>query len=241
MRVVAYLRVSTDVQAEKGLGLSAQRAAIRAWANQHGHRVALWTSDEGVSGSNGLETRAGLAEALSAIRGDRATALVVYRLDRLARDLVVQESLLADMGRARIRVFSTSAGEDAYLDPEGAADDPSRALIRQVLGAVNGYERAMIRLRMSAGKKAKAAQGGYVGGGVRLGLRAHDGELIEDEAEQAAVRRIVELRSEGLSLREICAQLVAETVPTKRGGRWQPNTVRLVLNAQNSARPTANA
>src|SRR2546426_9291882 len=52
MNVVAYLRVSTDRQAEEGLGLDVQKHAIRAWAKQHGNRIVAWARDEGVSGSN---------------------------------------------------------------------------------------------------------------------------------------------------------------------------------------------
>jgi DNA invertase Pin-like site-specific DNA recombinase len=230
MNIVAYLRVSTDKQAEEGCGLDVQRDAIRSWARARGHRVVLWTSDEGISGSNGLDAREGLADALRALRTSAAAARAVYRLDRLARDLVLQESLLSEVWRMGGRVCSTSASEDAYLDPEGAADDPSRALIRQVLGAVAQYERAMIGLRLRSGKARKRAQGGYIGGQVALGWRVDDGEFVADAEEQAALRRIQQLRSGGRSLREICAVLDAEGVSTKRGGRWWPHTLKVVLD-----------
>lgn len=231
MKLTAYLRVSTDRQAEHGLGLDVQRAAIVAWAKQRGDRIALWTADEGISGSNGLDARVGLAEALDALKSRAVGALVVYRLDRLARDLVLQEQLLADVWRMGGRVFSTSAAEDSYLDPEGAADDPSRALIRQVLGAVGQYERGMIRLRMRNGKARKRALGGFVGGQVPFGWRSVAGTLVADEAEQSTLQRMLELDRDGASLRGICAALAAEGVPTKRGGtRWQPYTVKLVLD-----------
>ena len=58
----------------------------------------------------------------------------VYRLDRLARDLIVQETVLAEVKRLGGEVFSTSAAEAGYLSDD--PDDPSRKLIRQVLGAV---------------------------------------------------------------------------------------------------------
>jgi DNA invertase Pin-like site-specific DNA recombinase len=92
LRVVGYLRVSTDKQAEEGLGLDVQEQAIRTWAKSTGHRVVAWFRDEGVSGSNGLDARDGLAEALDALRTRAAGGLVVYRLDRLARDLVLQSN-----------------------------------------------------------------------------------------------------------------------------------------------------
>ncbi|TAK37287.1 MAG: recombinase family protein, partial [Lysobacteraceae bacterium] len=171
MKIVAYLRVSTDHQADQGHGLDVQRQAIKSWARAHSHRVVLWTEDAGISGSNGLDAREGLLQALSAIQEGRAAALVVYRLDRLARDLVLQEQLLREIWSMRSRVFSTAAGEEAYLDPEGRSDDPSRDLIRQVLGAVAQYERAMIRLRMRSGKARKRELGGFIGGQVPFGSR----------------------------------------------------------------------
>jgi DNA invertase Pin-like site-specific DNA recombinase len=230
MRIVGYLRVSTDRQAEEGLGLDVQRDAVRKWAKANGHTIAKWCTDEGVSGSNGLDAREGLPEALGALRSGRARGLVVYRLDRLARDLVLQEQLLAEVWRMGARVYSTSASEDAYMDPEGAADDPSRALIRQILGAVSQYERSMIRLRLRSGKARKRAHGGFIGGQVPLGWRTEEGELVADPSEGAVVARAVALAAEGRSLRQVCSVLDAEGLPTKRGGRWHPYTVKLLLD-----------
>jgi DNA invertase Pin-like site-specific DNA recombinase len=103
MRLVGYLRVTTDRQAEEGLGLEVQEEAIQAWAQTHGHELVALTRDEGISGSNGLDTRVGLGDALEAVREGRAEGLVVYRLDRLARDLIVQETLLAELRRMGAR------------------------------------------------------------------------------------------------------------------------------------------
>jgi DNA invertase Pin-like site-specific DNA recombinase len=180
-----------------------------------------------VSGSNGLADRVALAEALEALRIRRAVGLVVYRLDRLARDLMIQEQLLAEIRRMDAKVFSTSKGEDAYLvdDP----DDPSRRFIRQVLGAVSEYERAMISLRLRSGRRRKAATGGFAYGSPPMGFRAEGRELVPDEAEQTAVARILELRGEGRSLREIAEVLDGEDIRSKRGGRWHPQTIGRVL------------
>lgn len=64
MRLVAYVRVSTDRQAEEGLGIPIQEQAVTEWAKRNGHRLVSIERDEGISGSNGLETRIGLASAL---------------------------------------------------------------------------------------------------------------------------------------------------------------------------------
>ena len=59
MKLVGYIRVSTDRQAEEGLGLEVQEDSLRSWARSNGHRVAKVLRDEGISGSNGIETRVG--------------------------------------------------------------------------------------------------------------------------------------------------------------------------------------
>src|SRR5205807_10485953 len=128
-------------------------------------------------------------DALGAIQERSAKGLVVYRLDRLARDLIVQEQLLAEVRRMGGEVFSTSAAEAGYLvdDP----DDPSRKLIRQVLGAVSEYERAMISLRLRTGRHRKAERGGFAYGSPPFGWRAEDKELVPVREEQDVLVRIM--------------------------------------------------
>jgi DNA invertase Pin-like site-specific DNA recombinase len=227
IKLVGYLRVSTDRQVEEGLGLDVQRAAIRTWAEANAHRVVAWHSDEGISGSNGLSDRLGLAEALVNVRDEAAQGLVVYRLDRLARDLVLQEQLLGELWRYGGAVFSTSAGEATYLSDD--PDDPSRRLIRQVLGAVNEYERAMIGLRLRSGRARKYTLGGYAFGAPPFGSRAEGGELVSEAAEVLTLQRVRELRSQGLSLRDIGRALESEGHTPRRSEHWHPKVLASML------------
>ena len=228
MKLAAYLRVSTDKQAEEGNGLAVQEAAIRTWARENGHKIAGWFRDEGESGSNGLDCRVGLFNALNAIKEGKADGIVVKVLDRFSREMVLQEQLFAMIKKDGGMVFSTSPTEMAFLNDDEA--DPHRKLVRVILGAVQEFERSMIRLRMASGKSAKRARGGYAGyGSPPFGQRSVDKELVPDAAEQAAVARIAELDAEGLSLREIVAVLEVEGIRAKRGGGWSPSTVRRVL------------
>ncbi len=223
MRLLGYLRVSTNGQADNGTSLPGQREAIQTWARENGHEVVGWYQDAGVSGAKELEDRDGLADAFHDLRQGEAQGLVVYRLDRLARDLIVQETLLAELWGMQIgsvlddrdgaAVFSTIPSEGEYLTPD--TDDPSRKLIRQTLGAVAEYERSMIALRMKAGRDRKRRQGGYAGGRPPFGWKAEDGELVPCPDEQETVQLARELREDGMSYRQIAERLVEEGHPPR--------------------------
>jgi DNA invertase Pin-like site-specific DNA recombinase len=228
VNLVAYLRTSSKRRDDHEPSLQGQRKAVRGYATEHGHRIVAWHADEGVSGANGLQSRERLPEALAAIQSGRASGLVVYRLDRLSRDLVLQEQLLAEVWRMGGEVFSTAAGEAHYLVRDDPGD-PSRKLIRQVLGAVNEYERSMIAMRLRIGKARKRTAGGFVGGGPPFGYRSEDKELVRDPAEQATLTRARALRDDGRSLREIAATLQQEGRRPRRSDRWHPETVRAIL------------
>jgi DNA invertase Pin-like site-specific DNA recombinase len=230
MKVVAYLRVSTDRQADEGYGLVVQRRLIRDWARANGHTIVRWAEDEGKSGTlTAGEDRPGLRIAFVWLRRRKAEGIVVARLDRLARDLILQETLLREIWGMGGKAWSCSAAESQYLEDDPG--DPARKLIRQVLGAVFEYERAMIVQRLKNGRAQKAADGGYAYGAPRYGWAAHDGELVPVAGEQEQITLIRELRDAGSSLQQIADILNNRGVPGKRGGQWWPSTVATALRA----------
>ncbi len=218
-KVIGYVRVSTAEQVD-GFGLDAQRASIRSYCRDEGLTLIEILGDEGISGSNGLDDRRGLAEALARIERGEATALVVYRLDRLARDLILQETIHARLETRRASVLSVS-------EPS-VGDDATRTLIRQVMGVFAQYERTVIRGRMMAGKAEKKKQGGYVGGTPAYGFRAVDGTLVADEDERAMVKLITDRRRVGESYRTIAMALAEAGHTTRRGTVFNPAQIRAI-------------
>ena len=225
MKVVAYLRVSTDRQAEQGYGLDVQESAIKKWARANAHKVVGWYRDEGVSGSNGVEGRLALHDALTAVEQGHAGGLVVYRLDRLARKLTIQEATLAKLWDMGAEVFSVDIGEVTRDDP----DDPMKTALRQMIGVFAQLERGMIAARLRSGRALKGERGGYAFGRPPFGKRAEAGELVVDEAEQETLARMRELRAAGASYRAIAATLTAEGRKPKQGEVWHNAQVRAIL------------
>jgi DNA invertase Pin-like site-specific DNA recombinase len=238
MRYVIYLRVSTDQQADTGQGLDIQEAACRKWLREGRHRLVEVCSDAGRSGGADVGHRPGLARALALVGADRADGVVVHRLDRLARDLVLQEQLLAELHRRGKQLSSVDLTENASL--LYSPDDPTRALVRRMLGSIAQYEREVIRLRLMAGRTRKKLEGGYAGGGPPFGWAAVRGELVKIPAEQAAIRRMRALRESGHSYRQIAQALEVQGMPSRAPhGKWRPGTILDILRRDELRRPPA--
>jgi DNA invertase Pin-like site-specific DNA recombinase len=232
MDLVGYVRVSTEGQAD-GYGPDVQEQHIRQWAKDHGHRITTISSDIGVSGRQPAEDRPGLAEALDALRPPpKAIGLIVDRLDRLARQLTVQEAALQIVWQAGATVFTVDGGEVLRDDP----DDPMRTAMRQMAGVFGQLDRALVVKKLSDGRKAKAAAGRHAVGDYRYGTQGQgDGKMrdaVPNKAEQAAVRRIVEMRQAGKSYRVIAETLDAEGFRPRRAARWSAMSVHNIAERE---------
>lgn len=224
MKVIGYARVSTIGQAKDGLGIPTQQRLLRQWAKSNGHRLVRILDENGKSGTLPETDRPGLLEALTAVKRGEVEALAVTSLDRLARALTVQEALLLQVWAAGGKVFTVDGGEVPQDDP----DDPMRTALRQIVGVFAELDRRMIVKRLRNGRATKAAAGGYSVGAPPYGWRAEEGELVEDDHEQAVRRSIVAWAKDGESLAEIARRLNdAGRLP--RRGRWHPTTVKRAI------------
>lgn len=228
LRLVGYLRVSTDRQVEEGQGLDEQRASIERWAKVDGHEVAHWKSDEGVSGTKDAVERDGLREAVALVEAGEADGVVVRELGRLARLLHVQEATLALVWQAGGRAFTVDGGEVMQDDP----DDPMRTAMRQMMGVFHQLERSMITKRLRDGRRTKHEKGGYAYGSPPYGYRSEDRELVPVPEEQEVIGRMKELRRMGRSYSDVARWLNRQGVTTKRGAEWRAVSVARVLDPE---------
>ena len=110
MKLVAYVRVSSARQQE-AYGPTNQRAAIQQWAKAAGHKVVSWQTDV-IGGASELRDRSGWRAAADFVKTGKAVGIVVARLDRLARDVMVQELLLRRLSDLGGSVLSTRENEN---------------------------------------------------------------------------------------------------------------------------------
>lgn len=206
--VLGYVRVSTSEQAQRGVGLDAQRSAIRAECERRGWVLADVLEDAGASGRS-IAGRAGLQAALERLEDGEADALVVSKLDRLSRSLL---DFAALMERSRRKGWALVA-----LDLGVDTSTPSGEAMANVLATFAQLERRLIGQRTREALAVKREQG------VRLGRPA----VLDAQV----VHQIADLRAAGATLTAIADRLNREGVRTAHGGsRWWHSTVREVLS-----------
>jgi site-specific DNA recombinase len=222
LRLFGYCRVSTDNQREEGT-VALQETALSEFCQAQGHELVRIFRDEGVSGAKELANRPGLADLFDCLENDTSVnGVLIFKLDRIARDLYIQEHLIRKLAHMGRRILSTK-------EPDLDGSDPMRRAFRQFMGIVSELEKAFITMRLSGGRLNKARNGGYAGGGVALGYLAKDKELEIDKAQADTVRLIFELRRRRTGYRAIARVLNAQAIPTARGGQWHGGTVRYIL------------
>ena len=152
---VGYLRTSSTTNVGEGKDSEArQRKAIDGYANAAGIVIVDWFYDAAVSGADPIEARSGFAALLARIAGNGVRTIVVETANRFARDLMVQEvgfAMLRDLGVTLIAADSPAS----FLD-----DGPTSKLIRQILGAVSEFDKAMIVAKLKGARdRARRARG----------------------------------------------------------------------------------
>jgi len=216
-KAFAYLRVSGKGQLE-GDGFPRQLAAIKKHAATNDIRLTKVFREEGVSGAKDLENRPALQELLVALHSNGTKLVLVERLDRLARDLMVQESIIADLKRHGFEIVSVA-------EPDLCSDDPSRTLMRQMLGAFAQYERSIIVQKLRGARQRIRAREGRCEGRKPYGARVGEQEII---AHMKALRAI------GMAVDKIATLLNRDRYPPRSGRQWHATSVYRILKASDA-------
>lgn len=218
-RAVAYVRVSTDKQADHGVSLEAQEAKVRAYAALYDLDLVDVVVDAGASAKT-LD-RPGLTRVLSMVKHGEVDAVVVMKLDRLTRSV-------ADLGTLVERYFQKAAllSVSEQIDTRTAGG----RLVLNVLASVAQWEREAIGERTSTAMKHKASKGERVGAiPYGFALAADGVALVEVEAEQAVMAEARALRAAGLSLRTVAAELERRGFVARAGRAFAAEQVRRMV------------
>src|ERR1019366_9002150 len=212
-KAFGYLRVSGKGQVD-GDGFPRQLQAINGYAAAHDIAIVKVFREKGVTGSKESMDRPAFAQLMTALHANGVKTIIIEKLDRLARDLMVQEATIGDLQKHGFTLISVA-------EPDLMATDPTRILMRQLMGAVAQYDKSQIVLKLRGARQRMKATTGRCEGRKPYGER--DGEA-------AAIERMRGLRTAGMAFQQIAMVLNAEGVPTRTGGnRWRGCTVNGIV------------
>lgn len=218
MNAYPYIRVSGKSQRD-GDGPERQFEKIVDFISKHfptNPKPTPVIEDLGVSGTVDGFDRPGLTRFLElAVSGD---ALVVERMDRLARDLTVQEVLLAEFRKRGIKLYSA---DNELVDMASNDGDPTRVLIRQILGAVSQWEKSVIVAKLKAARDKKRRETGRCGGSLPYGKLPGEADVLTFMLQNMQVS--------GMTYGHLAGSLNLSGYKTREGKNWNKQRVYHVL------------
>jgi len=219
-QAVAYFRTSseTNVGTDKDT-LKRQREAVEKFTKAAGYGLIAEYNDDGVKGADPVDQRPGFAAMLKHIAGNGVRTIIVETASRFARDLIVQETgyrLLRDAGITLIAADSP----DAFLDAT-----PTAVMIRQILGSVSQFEKAMLVAKLRGARERKKAITGKCGGRKSYSERNPDTVALAKRLARYTTNR------RKRSLREIAAELEAFGHVAAGGKRYGAAAVARMIAA----------
>jgi site-specific DNA recombinase len=220
-----YGRVSSEESAEKGT-VANQTEFYRRWKDLHGGASIGEYLDEGVSGVVALEERPGGARLLADVKAGRIKRVLLYRLDRLGRDIRIVLGAVDALEAAGAVVISMTEPFDGST--------PIGRFILGMLALFAGFERDSIRQRAHEGQQRKARAGGWLGGsgtayGYRIEGKRQHATLVIDQTEvpefgatraDIALWIFEQIGDAGRSCVSVAAELNRIGVPGPRSPQW---------------------
>jgi DNA invertase Pin-like site-specific DNA recombinase len=212
-----YLRTSSAANVGEGKDSERrQRLAVERFAKRAGYDLVDWFNDPAVSGADPIDARPGFSALLARVAGNGVRTIIVETATRFARDLMVQEvgfAMLRELGVTLIAADSPSS----FLD-----DGPTSKLIRQILGAVSEFDKAMTVAKLKGARDRIRRLNGKCEG--RKSYAERDAEMV-DLARW--LRRNVDGRP--YSLRHVAAELAEYGHVTPSGRQYSAAAVGSML------------
>lgn len=216
-KVYGYIRVSGLGQKD-GDGPERQKVAIVQFCQQHNLDL-LNIYQEVVSGTKHASDRPAFTQMVVDAETNGVTGVVLESVTRLARELLVQEVIVSKLAdEAHLHVYTTDRGLEDIADENA---DPTRVLIRQVLGALAQWDRAEITRKLAYARQRKRVQTGRCEGAKPYGHFPKEAKIV------AVIKNSIEA---GFTLEATCKLLNDADVKTRFGRRWTRGNIHPIVD-----------
>ncbi len=220
-QAVIYARYSPRRNEEKCESNDMQIETCQAYCERQGYAVRAVFEDKALSGD--IEDRDGLWDAMDALK--RGDVLVVWKLDRLAREVYLSCKIERDVAKRGASIISTT-GEGTW------GDSPADELTRGIVNLFAQFEKRVTAARTKAAMLRHQRKGRRMSHRIPYGWAPDPDDparMLKDDEEQAVIGRIVELAGRKYNPRHISRVLESEGVMGRSGRVFSHNTIVAVL------------
>lgn len=236
VKVVGYVRVSTENQVKYGYSLGEQKEEIKKFCNIQNYNLLEIFSDEGVSGAKADEdemtvARDGLLDMLVYVKEMGVRYIVVLSTSRLWRSDMVRVLIHRELKKSNVDVKAIDRPQYSIY-----TQNPNEVLVNGMLELLDVYERLEIALKLKRGRIQKAKGGGYAGGGVPYGYDCPRGSkrLLVNQKEAQAVRKVFQLKKiiPNITLERIACYMNQSGYTGRNGKDFNPMLVKRILDRE---------
>ena len=218
--VAAYIRVSTEDQAESGLGMDAQRTRCKAMTLVKGWPEPIFYEDDGISGTKEVNKRPGLSRMIDDIKSGGIEAVIIPSLDRLGRKVHIVINLVEELRQRDVALVSCKESLDTST--------PQGTFVMHMFAALAQLERDLISQRTTDALAERGKIDGEKGGRLPYGYRRTDSGIVIHKEEAKVVRRIFRMHMQGRSLRDIASSVSTEEK------QWQHSSIAEILRNEDA-------
>ena len=219
-----YLRVSTKGQAKENKhGFKRQRETIESFSKRAGFKIIKYFK-EPVSGCKGEDERPAFMEMVSTmLRENRIICIVVEGMDRLARELMVQEQLISYLASKGIDLYPANTGENVT---QAIKEDPVKKAMVQMQGVFSELEKSRLVKKLRKAREALREKKGRCEGVKPYGS-------LEGESEIVKLIKSLHKKPKGkkrMSHQRIADELNSRSIKPRSADKWEAMTVYNIIN-----------
>ena len=215
MDVVLYMRYSSDRQTEQSI--EGQQRVCMEFCKRSGHNVVGKYVDRATSAFKDTEKRTEFNRMIKDSDKQMWQGVVVYKLDRFARNRYDSATYKARLKKNGIKVISAT---------ENISDNPEGVILEAVLEGMAEFYSKELSQKISRGMRESAYKCHSIGGHIPLGYKIVEKKLVIDEPNAQIVREAFDLYANGATVAEICEKFNNQGYRTAKGAKFNKNSFK---------------
>lgn len=218
MNVCLYMRYSSDRQTEQSI--EGQRRVCLEFCERQGYNVVEQYVDRATSAFKDTDKRTQFQKMIKDSDKQLWEGVVVYKLDRFARNRYDSATYKAKLKKNGVRVISAT---------ENISDNPEGVILEAVLEGMAEFYSKELSQKITRGMYETAHKCNSVGGQIPLGYRIENKKLVIDESTAVIVREAFELYANGTTVADICDIFNQKGYRTAKGVAFNKNSFKSIF------------